>query len=99
VRRTCRHCCAILGPSGHSGPRAEDDHDDQDPARAGFNAAQDRRARASQGHYRPRYATPDRLDPYNSARVAAWEVSAYPHAWPVTWLCKGVYDPRTRRLR
>jgi hypothetical protein len=68
-------------------------------ARAGFDTWQEHKASATGGAYKPRYASDNRLDPYNSARVAAWEVMTYPHAWPVTWLCKGIYDPATHRLR
>ena len=67
--------------------------------RRGFDAWQDRMAWASHGTYAPRYATEDRYDPYNSARVAAWVIMAYPRGWSVTWLCKGVYDPVTGRIR
>ena len=68
-------------------------------ARTLFNAWQDRRATASHGKYAPRYASDDRYDPYNSARVAAWMIMAFPRSWRATWLCKGVYDPATGRLR
>jgi len=67
--------------------------------RALFNAGQDRKAKASHGAYAPRYATADRYDPYNSARVAAWVMLAFPRSWTVVWLCKGVYDPSIGRLR
>lgn len=67
--------------------------------RALFNAWQDRKAKASHGTYTARYASNDRYDPYNSARVAAWVIMAFPHSWKVTWLCKGVYDPAVKRLR
>ena len=40
-------------------------------ARRAFNASQDQMARTSGGRYTPRYASNDRTDPYNSARVAA----------------------------
>ena len=68
-------------------------------ARKAFNAWQDRRAATSRSGYRPRYATNDRFDPYNAARVAAWQIRAFPHSWPVTWRCKGIYDPTIGRLR
>ena len=64
-----------------------------------FNVWQDRKANASHKTYAARYATDDRLDPYNSARVAAWAIAAFPRSWQATWLCKGVYDPATGRLR
>jgi hypothetical protein len=64
-----------------------------------FNAWQRRQVAVSDGRYRPRYASADRTDPYNSARVAAWMVSAYPRSWRITWKCKGVYNPTTGRLR
>jgi hypothetical protein len=67
--------------------------------RALFNAWQDRKAKASHGTYAPRYASNDRYDPYNSARVAAWTVIAFPRSWQVTWICKGVYDRSLGRLR
>jgi hypothetical protein len=68
-------------------------------ARNLFNAWQRAKAWASLGRYVPRYATYDRLDPYNAARVAAWEIVAFPHSWGATWLCKGFYDPAAGRIR
>lgn len=68
-------------------------------ARNGFNDWQRRLAAISHGAYAPRFATDDRLDPYNSARVAAWEIRAFPHAWHMAWRCQGMYDPSLRRLR
>jgi hypothetical protein len=68
-------------------------------ARAAFNAWQGRKASASHGAYAPRYATDDRYDPYNSARVAAWVIKVFPRAWNVTWHCKGVYDASVGRFR
>jgi hypothetical protein len=68
-------------------------------ARTAFNAWQDRKARSSGGAYAARYATNDRTDPYNSARVAAWTILMYPRNWPKAWHCKGVYDPKAGRLR
>ncbi len=68
-------------------------------ARTLFNAWQDRRAAASHGKYAPRYASDDRYDPYNSARVAAWMIMAFPRSWRVTWVCKGVYDRARGQLR
>jgi hypothetical protein len=62
-----------------------------------FNAWQERQAALTGGA--ARYASGDRLDPYNSARVAAWYVMAYPRNWGVAWHCKGVYDPAVGRIR
>ena len=67
--------------------------------RRAFNAWQDARASASTTGYQPRYATTDRTDPYNAARVAAWVIATYPRSWQVTWHCKGVYDPNRGRIR
>ena len=66
-----------------------------------FNAWQDREgyARAT-ASTQPRYASDDRYDPYNSARLAAWMIMALPPApWRSTWICKGVYDPAIGRIR
>jgi hypothetical protein len=68
-------------------------------ARKAFNASQDRLARASGGRYTPRYASNVRTDPYNSARVAAWQIRTFPRSWAQTWHCKGRYDPKAGRLR
>jgi hypothetical protein len=66
--------------------------------RKGFDEWQDRKAARSHGTYAAHHSTPDRLDPYNAARVAAWVVLAQPRSWRMTWLCKGVYDPELRRF-
>ena len=68
-------------------------------ARRGFNAWQDRKSQASGGRYRARYASNDRTDPYNAARVAAWHIRTSPRSWKKTWLCKGIYDHKVGRLR
>ena len=68
-------------------------------ARKAFNAWQDHKAQASHGTYTARYASPDRADPYNAARVAAWQIRTFPRSWQKTWLCKGRHDPKTGRLR
>ena len=47
----------------------------------------------------PGYASNDRIDPYNAARVAAWHIRTSPRSWKRTWLCKGVYDRKVGRLR
>jgi len=66
--------------------------------RKGFDEWQDRKAARSHGTYVAHHSTPDRLDPYNAARVAAWVVHAQPRSWRMTWLCKGVYAPELRRF-
>ena len=68
-------------------------------ARRAFNTWQDRKAQASGGRYAARYASNDRTDPYNAARVAAWHIRTFPRSWPKTWLCKGIYDRKVGRLR
>ena len=68
-------------------------------ARRAFNAWQDRKAQASHGAYTARYASSDRADPFNAARVAAWHIRTFPRSWQRTWLCKGRYDPKAGRLR
>ena len=68
-------------------------------ARRAFNAWQDRKAHDSGGRYQARYASNDRTDPYNAARVAAWHVRTFPRSWQKTWLCKGIYDRKVGRLR
>ena len=68
-------------------------------ARHAFNAWQDRQAATSTTGSTPRYATDDRTDAYNAARVAAWVIMTHPRSWPVTWHCKGTWDPTHGRLR
>jgi hypothetical protein len=64
-----------------------------------FNTWQDTRAANSGGSYTARHASPDRTDPNNAARVAAWVIATHPRSWPITWHCKGVYDSRRGRIR
>ena len=64
-----------------------------------FNTWQDTKAAASGGSYATRHATPDRTDPYNAARVAAWVIATHPRSWPITWHCKGTYDTPRGRIR
>ena len=68
-------------------------------ARRAFNTAQDQMAHRSDGRYSPRYASNDRADPYNAARVAAWQIRTFPRSWAQTWHCTGRYDPTAGRLR
>ena len=64
-----------------------------------FNGWQDTKATKSDGYYTARYATADRTDPHNAARVAAWVIATHPRVWPITWHCKGIYDGRRGRIR
>ena len=64
-----------------------------------FNTWQDTKAAAAGDHYVARHASPDRTDPYNAARVAAWVIATHPRSWPVVWHCRGTYDHHRGRIR